>query len=118
MNRRKFLNRMMGGMAGTAAGIGLAKVSLNLVKPAPEENQSVSFKVRGFTCITCATGLEVMLLEQHGVVRAAASYPEGNVFIGFDRNLISEAALKEFIASCGFTVVLPIRAVPDSTSGS
>jgi len=102
MNRRKFLNRMMGGMAGTAAGIGLAKVGLNLVEATPEENQTVAYKVRGFTCVTCATGLEVMLLEQKGVVRAAANYPEGTVLIGFDRNLTSEATLKDFIASCGF----------------
>jgi len=44
------------------------------------------------------------LLEQKGVVRAAANYPEGTVLIGFDRSLTSEAALKEFIANCGFKV--------------
>jgi Cu+-exporting ATPase len=107
MNRRKFLNQVMGGMAGTAAGIGLAKVGLNLgeAKAAPIENQSVVCKVRGFTCITCATGLEVMLLEQKGVVRVAASYPEGNVLIGFDGNITSEETLKEFISSCGFRII-------------
>ena len=105
MNRRKFLNQVMGGVAGTAAGIGLAKVGLNLVEAAPKENQSVTLKVRGFTCITCATGLEVMLLEQKGVVRVAASYPEGNVLIGFDRNITSEETLKEFVSSCGFRII-------------
>lgn len=110
MNRRKFLNQVMGGVAGTAAGIGLAKVGLNKmglnkVEAAPIENQTVACKVRGFTCITCATGLEVMLLEQKGVVRVAASYPEGNVLIGFDRNLTSEESLKEFISSCGFRII-------------
>lgn len=105
MNRRKFLNQVMGGMAGTAAGIGLAKVGLNLVEATPIENQSVVCKVRGFTCVTCATGLEVMLLEQKGVVRVAASYPEGNVLIGFDGNITSEETLKEFIGSCGFRII-------------
>jgi len=104
MNRRKFLNRVMGGMAGTAAGIGLAKAGLNLVEAVPKENQSVAYEVKGFTCITCATGLEVMLRQQNGVVRATASYPEAKVLIGFDRNHISEEAIKEFIAGCGFTV--------------
>ena len=68
------------------------------------ENQSVSYKVTGFTCVTCAVGLEVMLRQQKGVVRASASYPEKKVAIGFDNGLTSEKALKGFIAECGFTV--------------
>jgi anaerobic selenocysteine-containing dehydrogenase len=104
MNRRKFLNRVMGGAAGTAAGLGLAKAGLKLVDAAPRENHSVAYQVKGFTCVTCATGLEVMLRQQQGVVRATASYPEAKVLIGFDKNHISEEAIREFIASCGFTV--------------
>ena len=56
--------------------------------------------MKGFSCITCAAGLR----QQKGVVRAGASYPEARVVIRFDENLVSEDKLKEFIASCGFTV--------------
>ena len=102
MNRRKFLGHILTGIAGTAAGTGAAKAHLHLAVPAPEENAQVVYDVKGFTCVTCATGLEVMLRDQRGVIRAAASYPDGKVEIGFDRNMISEAKLMEFIASCGF----------------
>ena len=73
-------------------------------KPGPAETRCVSYKVKGFTCVTCATGLEVMLREQKGVARAQASYPEANVVVGFDEKLTSESALRDFIAGCGFSV--------------
>jgi anaerobic selenocysteine-containing dehydrogenase len=104
MDRRKFLNGVMGGMAGAAAGIGLAKVNFPLHEVTPKETKSVVYEVKGFSCITCATGLEVMLREQAGVVRASASYSDTRVMIGFDERVISEDKLKEFIVSCGFTV--------------
>lgn len=104
MNRRRFLGRAM----GTAVGFGLAGAGSlaihKLAKTGPAENRSVSYKVKGFTCVTCATGLEVMLMRQPGVVRAHASYPDTTVVIGFDQNVVSETALREFIAGCGFSV--------------
>ena len=104
MDRRKFLGRVVTGMAGTTVGLGMAKASLNLTT-SPKQTQNVSYQIKGFNCITCATGLEVMLLRQKGVVQAVASYPDAGVVIGFDESLTSEDKLKEFIASCGFTVV-------------
>lgn len=40
-----------------------------------EETRCVTYAIRGFTCVSCAVGLEVMLRLQHGVARANASYP-------------------------------------------
>ena len=94
MHRRDFICRVTA--AGTA-GAGLSSAAQAV------ENHSVSNKVTGFTCVTCA-GLEVMLRQQKGVVRASASYSEKKVAIGFDNGLTSEKALKGFIAECGFTV--------------
>lgn len=96
MDRRNFLCRVTA--AGTAAGLSIADAG------AAKENRSVTYKVKGFTCVTCAVGLEVMLRQQKGVTRANASYPERRVAIGFDANLTSEKALQDFIASCGFLV--------------
>jgi copper chaperone CopZ len=95
MDRRKFICRIT---AGSAAGLTLAEAA------PPKENRSVLYKVKGFTCVTCAVGLEVMLRGLKGVTRATASYPEGNVTIGFDRNFTSEKTLKNFIENCGFSV--------------
>ena len=104
MNRRKFLTNVMGATAGLGvAGAGTVAVR-KLARPGPVENQTVHYKVKGFTCVTCATGLEMMMMQQPGVARAQASYPHGTVVVGFDENLISEPALREFIAGCGFSV--------------
>jgi copper chaperone CopZ len=95
MDRRKFICRITAGTAGR----------LNVVESAAaKENRTVVYNVEGFTCITCAVGLEVMLRTQKGVTRASASYPDKKVAIGLDADLTSEKTLKDFIASCGFTV--------------
>jgi copper chaperone CopZ len=104
MNRRKFFARMMGATAGLGI-VGAGSMAIYKAdKIDPLENATVSYTVKGFACVTCATGLEIMLRELKGVARAHASYPDATVVIGFDRNLISEQALKEFIADCGFSV--------------
>jgi copper chaperone CopZ len=104
MDRRKFLGRVMTAMAGTTVGISGARAGFSMVDPSAREGRTVAYGVKGFSCETCATGLEVMLRRQKGVVRTSASYADARVVIGFDENLTSEDTLKEFIASCGFTV--------------
>ena len=94
MNRRKFIGGIS--VVGSAALTAVAS---------PNEARSVKYGVKGFTCVTCAVGLEVMLRRQKGVTRADASYPDENVVIAFDRALTSPSALKGFIAQCGFSVV-------------
>src|ERR1700733_6004338 len=84
MDRRKFLSRLIISTAGATTGLGLAKVGLSQTATAARETRAVDYKVKGFTCITCATGLEVLLLQQKGVTRASASYPEASAVIGFD----------------------------------
>jgi copper chaperone CopZ len=66
--------------------------------------QSVSFDVKGFTCVTCAVGLETLLREQKGVVKASASYEKATVLIEFNPALATKQSLKDSIASLGFRV--------------
>ncbi len=103
MDRRKFFSRVAAGIAGAAAGTGLAKAGLNLAGLHRTDCRTVVYDVKGFTCVTCAFGLEAMLLRQPGVTKAVASYPDATVMISFDENLTSQEALKDLIASCGFT---------------
>ena len=65
--------------------------------------ESVAWRVNGFTCVTCAVGLETMLRQQKGVVSAHASYPSASVTIQFHPRLVSEAVLRSFISELGFT---------------
>ncbi len=103
MDRRNFLCKV------TAVGTAAASVAVADAAPAKpaavKETRAVTWKVKGFTCITCSVGLEVMLRGLHGVTRASASYPASNVVIGFDEHATNEKSLKEFIEVCGFTLV-------------
>lgn len=93
MFRRDFIQRIaVGGAAGIAAA-GAAPATDAAV---------VTYKITGFSCVTCAVGLEVMLRQQKGVLRAKASYPDAKVVIAYDPQLITEALIVAFIADKGF----------------
>jgi copper chaperone CopZ len=66
--------------------------------------RTVIYQVKGFTCITCATGLDTLLGQQKGVASSKSTYPEGKVTVAFDPERISEQAIVTFIADLGFTV--------------
>lgn len=93
MFRRDFLQRITVSGAGGLTAIKSTKAIVVAM---------ATYSVKGFSCVTCAVGLEVMLREQRGVVRVTASYPDATVVIGFDPDLITESSLLEFITSKGF----------------
>jgi copper chaperone CopZ len=93
MDRRKFICGASG--AGAAAGLALAGGAAG---------RRVTYRIKGFSCVTCAVGLEVMLRGMKGVTAAKASYPEAKVVIDFDGR-VTEKALESFISECGFSVV-------------
>ena len=95
MDRRGFLCRLTAAGAAGAAGVELGCGSAAA---------RVTYQVQGFTCITCAVGLETMLRGVRGVTQASASYANKTVTIAFDAQTIGEDALKGFIGDCGFSV--------------
>jgi Cu+-exporting ATPase len=93
MIRRKFLSlATLAGVGGLAAIEGVAVT----------ERKTVTFRITGFTCITCAVGLETLLEKEKGVIRAKASYPENVTTITYNPAQTSETALAAFIATTGF----------------
>jgi copper chaperone CopZ len=66
--------------------------------------KTVIYMVKGFSCITCATGLDTMLSQQKGITSSKSTYPEGKVTVGFDPKKTNEQAIVSFIASLGFQV--------------
>src|SRR6266496_4397369 len=84
MDRRSFI--------GGIPGVGGA--ALKATVAAPRETACAKFLIEGFSCVTCATGLDVMLRQLRGVTRASANYPGKSVVIGFDGNLTSIHKLK------------------------
>ncbi len=97
MIRRQFI-RMLG-----AAGLS----SLPVVNMAAESTrQIVHYRIKGFTCITCAVGLDTMLERTSGVVWSKSSYRDSTTTICFHPDMIAEKALKASIAEMGFTAEL------------
>jgi copper chaperone CopZ len=95
MFRRRFLQLCVPVSAGALA---VFKVKRN----APAT--TVVYQVKGFTCITCAVGLDTMLRRQKGILSSESTYPDGQVAVHFYPDQIAENAIRRFIADTGFTV--------------
>jgi copper chaperone CopZ len=95
MFRRQFIQRITLAGAGGLTATGAAEAG---------QGKTVTYRIKGFTCIACAVGLETMLRQQKGIRRAEASYPKASVLIAFDPALIDEKSLKDYIAEMGFGV--------------
>ncbi len=67
-------------------------------------SKTAIYFVKGFSCITCATGLDTMLGQQKGITSSKSTYPEGKVTVAFDPHQVSEQAIIAFITDLGFTV--------------
>jgi copper chaperone CopZ len=95
MFRRSFLQLL------TMASVG-GLAPLEAVSAAA--TQTVIYRVKGFTCITCATGLDTLLSQQKGIASSKSTYPEGKATVTFDPNQITEQTIVTFITDLGFTV--------------
>ncbi len=92
MIRRKFIQMM------TLAGAG----SVAALSAVAAEKKTVTYRVQGFYCVTCAAGLDALLERQNGVVRSQSDYQGATTTIVFHPELVSEASLKASIAEMGF----------------
>jgi copper chaperone CopZ len=92
MIRRRFIELITLG-TGSLAALGAIEANAK---------QTVTYHITGYTCITCAVGLESLLRQEKGVAWAKASYPDANVVIKFDPKEVTQDSLKTYIASMGF----------------
>jgi len=94
MQRRRFVQMMTLASVGTVAAAELVHAG---------ETKTVRWHVKGFTCVTCAVGLETMLRGEKGVRAVKATYPEAQVTIQYNPAAVSESQLRGFITELGFT---------------
>jgi copper chaperone CopZ len=95
MIRRKFLQLITLSSAGALAPLdALASAAA----------KTIVFQVKGFTCITCAVGLDTMMGRTSGVLSSKSTYPEGKATVRFDPDTASVNAIRSVITDAGFTI--------------
>jgi copper chaperone CopZ len=66
--------------------------------------KTVTYIVKGFSCVACAVGLDTMLGKKKGIAWSKSSHPDGIVKIQLDPKEVTEAELQASISEMGFTV--------------
>ena len=99
MIRRRFLQ--MAALSGASA---LAPLEAIATTAANTAAKTAVFQVKGFSCPTCAVGLDTMFTRTKGIVSSHSTYPEGKVTVAFDPNQTTGQAIVAFITELGFTV--------------
>ncbi len=62
-------------------------------------------QVKGFTCPTCAVGLDTLLGKERCIVSSHSTYPAGKVTVVFNPKESSEESIRKLITEMGFAVV-------------
>ena len=84
-------------LAGAAGANSFTKAVMH-----KRNSNTVTYKVKGFTCVTCAAGLETLLGREKGVLAVHATYPEGIATVNYDPEATSEAVIASVIENMGF----------------
>lgn len=92
MIRRQFIQRM------TLAGAG----ALAALSAAAAEKRTVTYRVKGFYCVTCAVGVDALLEKHKGVVKSRSDYQAATTTVTYRPELVNENELKACIAEMGF----------------
>jgi copper chaperone len=95
MFRRQFVQLIAAVGTGSVATIAAADA---------KASKTVTYVVKGFSCVTCAVGLDTMLEKRKGIASSKSSYPDGVVIIKFDPHQVTTQSLKALISEMGFTV--------------
>lgn len=96
MLRRKFMQAVA--LSGVCAFKGIEAIA--------EAGARVTmvFEVKGFTCPTCAVGLDTLLGKEKGIISSHSTYPEGKATVTYNPGVTSDERIRAFIAAMGFSV--------------
>jgi len=64
--------------------------------------RTVKYNIEGFTCVTCAVGLDSLLADRKGIVKSKSSYPDRTCMIEYNTELVTETEIKGYIQELGF----------------
>ena len=91
-------------MAALSGASALAPLEGVAAAAANTTAKTVVFQVKGFSCPTCAVGLDTMFSRAKGIVSSHSTYPEGKVSVQFDQGTIELAKVRAVITDAGFTI--------------
>lgn len=97
MFRRQFMQFV------ALTGVGALSPVDSIAAAGPRE--TLVLEVKGFTCPTCAVGLDTILTKEHCVLSSHSTYPEGKVTVTLDPQASSEQAIRKAIGEMGFTIM-------------
>lgn len=66
--------------------------------------QRVVFAISGMSCSGCEEHIESKVSEVNGVIRADASYEQGNAAVEFDKSKTTIDSIEKTISSTGYTI--------------
>lgn len=66
--------------------------------------EKVTFEITGMTCSGCSEHVVHEVKQLDGIVRASASYEQGNAIVEFDKSKTNVGKIEETINSTGYTV--------------
>ncbi len=91
MIRRNFIQHLA--LASTGAGMAAASAT---------KKETITFRVKGFTCITCAVGLDTLLGREPGVILCKSDYAQARTTVEFDPSKTTASSIRKFISEMGF----------------
>ena len=89
--RRRFIQSI-------ACGLGAVEAA-----QAAAHSKTVKYRIEGFTCVTCAVGLDTLLRDKKGILSSKSSYPERTSVIQYNPDLVNENQIKGYVQELGFT---------------
>ena len=93
MIRRRFIQGIACGLgAGQAAG--------------SAQIRTVTYRIEGFACITCAVGLDTLLKQETGIVRSQSSYPDRTSTVEYNPHQIRDEEIRSRIEEFGFKALI------------
>lgn len=72
------------------------------------QGQTVTFKIEGMHCTSCAMNIDGELEDTEGVTTAETSYAQSKTKVTFDPSKVTEDKLKKVIESLDYSVVEPV----------
>ena len=76
-------------------------------RKAQNENlKTITLKIEGMHCVSCAFDIDGVLEETEGVKKAQTNYAKAEVVIEFDNGMLSEKRLITIIQNSGYTATL------------